>query len=59
MWDAKRVNALRETLDLSQEGLARTLDVSLGAVQKWCQAKAKPSRLARRELEKLAKTVKT
>lgn len=39
----------------AQEDLARQIDVSLSTVQRWEAKGAKPTRLARRELEKLFK----
>ncbi len=54
----KRVKALRNKLDWSQEDLARHIDVSLSTVQRWELKDTKPSRLARRELEKLFRKAK-
>ena len=56
-WDSTRVKALREALGLTQEGLARKIDVTLSAVQSWEAGRYMPSPLAQislRRLERLA-----
>jgi putative transcriptional regulator len=47
-----RVKALRKTMNLSQEDLAREIGVSLSTVQRWEKNVGRPIRLARIELEK-------
>jgi DNA-binding transcriptional regulator YiaG len=42
-------------MDWTQEELAQQIDVSLSTVQRWELRKARPSRLARKELNKLFK----
>ena len=49
----EKVKALREKKGWSQEDLAREIDVSLSTVQRWEKKGGKPTRLARRELQKL------
>jgi len=51
----EKVKALREKRGWSQEDLAREIDVSLSTVQRWEKKGSKPTRLARRELQKLFK----
>ncbi|MBL7124584.1 MAG: helix-turn-helix transcriptional regulator [Dehalococcoidales bacterium] len=51
----ERVKALRQKRGWSQEDLAREIDVSLTTIQRWETRGAKPTRLARKELEKLFK----
>ena len=48
-----KVKKLRKKMGWAQEDLARQIDVSLSTVQRWEAKGAKPTRLARRELEKL------
>lgn len=52
-WPKEKVKTLRKIMDWSQEDLARYIGVSLSTVQRWELRDTKPSRLARRELEKL------
>lgn len=52
-WPKEKVKTLRKIMDWSQEDLARYIGVSLSTVQRWELKDTKPSRLARRELEKL------
>ena len=42
---------LREQLDLSQEALAHEIGVSFATVNRWENAQAKPSRLAKAQLD--------
>jgi len=49
----QRVRALRKKMDWAQEDMAREIGVSLSTVQRWETRGANPSRLARRELERL------
>ena len=49
------IKKLRSTMGWSQEDLARKVDVSLSTVQRWEGKGSRPSRLARKELEKLFK----
>ena len=52
---SKKVKALREKRNWSQEDLAREIYVSLSTVQRWEKKGGKPNRLARRELNRLLK----
>lgn len=47
----KLVRLIREQLDISQEDLARELGVSLASVNRWEHGQAKPSKLAKAQLE--------
>ena len=49
----QKVKKLREQRGWAQEDLAREIGVSLSTVQRWEKQGAKPTRLARRELERL------
>ena len=49
----EKVKELRQLMGWTQEDLARETGVSLSTIQRWEKQGAKPSRLARRELEKL------
>jgi len=49
----QKVRELRKRMGLTQEELARQLEVSLSTVQRWEGRGAKPTRLARRELRRL------
>ena len=49
----EKVKELRKKMGWVQEDLAREIDVSLSTVQRWEGKGAKPTRLARRELQKL------
>lgn len=51
----EKVKALRKRRGWSQEDLAREIEVSLSTVQRWEKKGGKPSRLARRELNRLFK----
>ncbi len=48
----QKIKALRLKMGWSQEDLARKIDVSLSTVQRWEKKDTKPTRLARRELQK-------
>ena len=50
---SERVKELRKKMGWAQEDLARELDVSLSSVQRWESKGARPTRLARRELNRL------
>ena len=54
----EKVKKLREKKGWAQEDLAREIDVSLSTVQRWEGKGAKPSRHARRELERLFREAK-
>lgn len=47
-----KIRALRKTMKLSQEDLAREIGVSLSTVQRWETKGGRPIRLARKELER-------
>ena len=49
----EKVKALRKKKGWAQEDLAREIGVSLSTVQRWGKQRAKPTRLARRELARL------
>jgi len=49
----EKVRELRKRSGWSQEDLAREIHVSLSTVQRWEKRGAKPTRLARRELNRL------
>lgn len=51
----EKVRELRRKMNWVQEDLAREIDVSLSTVQRWETKGANPTRLARRELERLFK----
>ncbi len=51
----EKVKMLREKRGWSQEDLAWEIDVSLSTVQHWEKKGSKPTRLARRELNRLFK----
>ncbi|HEY55864.1 MAG TPA: helix-turn-helix domain-containing protein [Dehalococcoidia bacterium] len=48
-----KIRALRQKWGWAQEDLAREIGVSLSTVQRWEKKDCKPTRLARRELERL------
>jgi len=52
-----KVKELRKKKGWSQEDFARQIEVSLSAVQRWEKKGGKPTRLARRELQKLFREV--
>jgi len=49
------VKAIRTALQLTQEQLAQRMGVSFVTVSRWELGKSKPSSMARRQLERLAK----
>jgi DNA-binding transcriptional regulator YiaG len=49
---------LRRQKGLTQEELARRMDVSLSTIQRWEKQGGRPTRLARRELNRLFKGAK-
>jgi len=49
----EKVKERRQRRGWAQEDLARKIGVSLSTVQRWEKKGGKPTRLARRELEKL------
>ena len=51
----EKVRELRKRKGWAQEDLAREISVSLSTVQRWEKQGANPTRLARRELERLFK----
>ncbi len=51
----EKVKELRRKKGWSQEDLAREVGVSLSTVQRWESKAVNPTRLARRELERLFK----
>ena len=53
----EKVKELRKKKGWAQEDLAREIGVSLSTVQRWEAKGANPTRLARRELERLFKEV--
>jgi len=54
-----KVKELRKRKGWTQEELAQVIGVSLSTVQRWERQGGKPTRLARRELEKLFKETGT
>ena len=50
-----KVKELRSQMGWSQEDAAREIGVSLSTIQRWETRGANPTRLARRELQKLFK----
>ena len=48
----EKVRKLRKKRGWTQEDMAREISVSLSTVQRWEKRGGKPTRLARRELEK-------
>ena len=51
----EKVKELRQKNGWAQEDMAREIGVSLSTVQRWERQGGKPSRLARRELQRLFK----
>ncbi len=49
----EKIKELRKKRGWSQEDLAREIDVSLSTVQRWEKQGGKPTRLARRELQRI------
>jgi len=56
--DQQDVKHIRESLKLTQEEFAHQLGVTLSTVNRWENGKTKPSRLAGREISRLAKQIK-
>jgi len=54
----EKVRALRKKMGWTQEELAREIGVSLSTVQRWEKKGGKPTRLARRELERFFQEAK-
>lgn len=52
------VKEVRRQLDLSQEDLARKLGVSFATVNRWENKQAKPSKLARAQLDAFCQRMK-
>lgn len=52
------IKQLRAKLGLTQEGLAKKLEVSIQTVTRWEQGIFRPSPMALKQLQKLAKEVK-
>lgn len=50
---AEQLKALRQQHGWSQEDLARELGVSFSTVNRWENGKAKPSRLAKKQIKRL------
>ncbi|MBA7711453.1 hypothetical protein ES703_120416 [subsurface metagenome] len=50
---SERLKELRKKKSLTQEDMAREINVSLSTVQRWEKKGGEPTRLARRELQKL------
>jgi DNA-binding transcriptional regulator YiaG len=48
-----KIKEIREKMSWSQEDLAREVGVSLSTVHRWEKYGVKPSRLARRELQRV------
>ncbi len=53
----EKVRALRKKKGWAQEDLAREIDVSLSTVQRWEGKGARPTRHARRQLQRLFQEV--
>ncbi len=49
----EKVKELRKKMGWVQEDMAREIEVSLSTVQRWESKGVKPTRLARRELQRL------
>ena len=52
---AEDVRQLRESLRMTQEEFAREVGVSFSTVSRWERGRGEPSRLARRQIDKLRK----
>jgi DNA-binding transcriptional regulator YiaG len=52
-----QIKEIREKMSWSQEDLAREVGVSLSTVHRWEKYGVKPSRLARRELQRVLERV--
>ena len=55
----EKIKAVREKKGWTQEDLAREIEVALSTVQRWEKRGAKPTRLARRELQRLFQEAET
>ncbi len=55
----EKVKELRKKMDWTQEDMAREVGVSLSTVQRWEKQGAKPTRLARRELQRFFQEMET
>ena len=55
---SESLKELRQKKRLTQEELARKMDVSLSTIQRWEKQGGRPTRLARRELAKLFREAK-
>ena len=55
----EKVKELRKKMDWTQEDMAREIGVSLSTVQRWEKQGAKPTRLARRELQRFFQEMET
>lgn len=53
-WDSSTIKALRAQLNVTQEGLARLLNVTVSTVNRWEKSHASPSRLVAERLQALA-----
>lgn len=53
----EKVKEIRKKQGWTQEDLARKLEVSLSTVQRWEKQGGNPTRLARRELQRLLREV--
>lgn len=53
-WSPSAIKALRTRLRLTQEELAHALGITVSVVNRWENGKHRPSRLAQRELSRLA-----
>jgi DNA-binding transcriptional regulator YiaG len=51
----ENIKSLRQRMGWTQEEFARQIEVSLSTIQRWESKGAKPTRLARKELERLFK----
>ena len=54
----EQIRRLRNKLELTQEGLARLLEVSVRTVAGWEVGQNKPSRLAEKALDRAARKAK-
>ena len=52
---SEKVRTIREKLSISQEDLARELNVSFATVNRWENSKTKPSRMAQAAFNTLCK----
>ena len=54
-----RIKSMRKRLGLSQEELAQRLGVSFTSVNRWENGQTKPSKLAKRQIDRLCKESET